>query len=144
MPEPLEYESRLRPSSPPPALRAVAVIFVVFGVLALVDVVSGLFTGRLSLNFGILDIFVGRGILRLKPGWRTCGLAFLWIGMIAAGLMTVMALGGAKIRFAGLRLHGDSAVVLAAASGIAFFALNVWQYRVLTRPDVRRLFEQSK
>jgi len=51
----------------PRALKIVAALFVLSGVLAAVEVLVLLARGHVSLNLGILCIFVGYGLLRLRP-----------------------------------------------------------------------------
>src|SRR5437762_3541841 len=58
----------------PASLKIVAWLFILFGISSAIEIVVAIFQGRLSFNFGVVGIFVGRGLLRLQPGWRTCAL----------------------------------------------------------------------
>lgn len=124
------------------ALKAVAWVFIAFRILAAVGMVGDLFYGRFTLNFVVLGIWVGRGLLQLRCGWRTCGLVFIWIALIGIPLICVVALTTAtppKVTGFGVahRTVSRWVVLLPGAVG---FPLALWQYRVLTRPEIRNLF----
>ena|SRR5688572_508039 len=140
MVETLDYAS---PAAPvfPTSLRVVAWLFIAFGLLAVCEIIAALFNSRISINLGVLGIFIGRGIFRLSQGWRTLGLVFLWIGMIVLGIcMTNILFGGGSFTLYGARLSRGDALVIGLPITVAFLSLAIWQYRVLTRPEVRRLF----
>lgn len=126
----------------PRDLKIVAYLCLIFGILAVIDVLFDLLQSHLNLNFGVLQVPIGFGLLRLRRGWRTCALVFLWMGMI---LVPVFCLGVAAMpgmpvyKFFGQPIGAGSklpALILA----IGLFILMVWEYRVLTRESVRRLF----
>ncbi len=80
--------------------------------------------------------------MRLSRGWRTCALVFLWLGMLLAPVAFFMGLAAnspAYFQVLGVRLASISPVWLSVVS-VPYFILNFWQYRVLTRPDIRSLF----
>jgi hypothetical protein len=134
----------MSPSQIPGDLRAVAWVFVAFGILAAIEIIVALTQNRVSINFGVLGIFVGRGLLRVRPGWRTCGLVFIWIALIGAPLF---ALGSfctrGVVRFNSHVIGGAEGKIIALLLCGGIFLLHVWEYSVLTRPDVRRLFGLS-
>jgi hypothetical protein len=127
----------------PTSLKVVAFLFILSGIFSLIEVIVSLVHSHFSFNFGVLGLFIGPGLLRLSRGWRTCALVFLWIAMIGLPIFiaVIFVLAGGPLDF---KLFGQQvghaspefAIVLAAL----LFALAVWQYRILTRPDVRRLF----
>ena len=129
----------------PLALRVVAVLFIISGVLAVLEVLVSLTRNRVSLNSGILGIFIGMGLLRFQRGWRTCALVSTWFALIFIPVFGFMVLGGARPIH--LKLFGQKVGIASPASALSFsvvlFALVVWQYRVLTRPDVVRLFDDT-
>lgn len=126
----------------PTSLIVVAVLFILFGVLSVFEVLIALLHGRISINLGVLNLFVGLGLLRLSRGWRTCGLVFLWIALIGLPLFALLILATARpldLSLFGRKIgHAHDGLGLLVAA--AMFALVLWEYRVLTRPDVRRLF----
>ena len=126
----------------PTSLKVVAILFIIGGVFAAIEVLVSFVNGRININFGVLGLFIGPGLLALRPGWRTCGLVFIWIALIGMPIAAILMLAQPNsLRFGlfGLDVgHAPLVVGLAVAAGT--FALAFWQYRVLTRPDVRRLF----
>lgn len=136
-----------RPDPPvlPLALRVVAVVSIIAGVGCAIELVGSFMQGRVSLNFGVLGIPIGIGLLRLRRGWRTLGLVDLWIGLIGLPVFVLFALPGQGIptwQLFGVTVSRASHGAL-AAFGVALWLLHCWAYHVLTRPDVRRLFGQS-
>ncbi|MFH5802851.1 hypothetical protein [Alienimonas sp. DA493] len=127
----------------PTALKVVAWLFIITGALAAWDVLAALLNGRISLNFGVLGLFIGPGLLRLSSGWRTCGLVLLWIEMILIPLaiLALVASGGPLDVTLSGEPAGEAPLLVGLGVVGALLALVVWEYRVLTRPDVRRLFE---
>ena len=127
----------------PLALKIVAALFIISGIVAALEVLVSLARHRLSLNFGVLGIFIGLGLLRFRRGWRTCALVLTWLGLIFAPVFAVLVLAGARpihIKILGQQIgHARRAEAFFIAAGV--FALALWQYRVLTRPDVVRLFD---
>jgi hypothetical protein len=124
----------------PTSLKVVAALFILSGICSLIDVVVSLMHN--NINFGVLGLFIGPGLLRLRRGWRTCALVFLWIAMIGVPIIAVLFLtssGPVDFVLFGQKVgHASKEFCIAIVAVV--FALAVWQYRVLTRPDVRRLF----
>jgi hypothetical protein len=146
-PPTLEYFATPPPPFRPPALAVIAWVFVAFGVWAAVDMATSLFQGRIKIDLNILMIFVGRGLLRNSRGWRTIGLIFLWIALISLPVAMALSLfypSAGSIQFNGqpipisLGIEAREVILLIAIG--SFWAASFWAYRVLTRPDVRRLF----
>lgn len=128
----------------PTAIRVVAGLFVFSGICAVIEVVVSLFHSHLNLNFGVLSLWIGPGLLRHNRTWRTWALVFLWIGLIALPIFCLLALGRGTLdfKFFGIPL-GQIPTAVGLVFAIPIFLLIFWQYRVLTRPDIRALFEGS-
>ena len=127
---------------PPTSLKIVAVLFIFGGVCAAIDVVASLMHSHISINFGVLGLFIGPGLLRFSRGWRTCALVFLWIGLIGVPIIALLFLahqGPLDFRVFGQKVGHASKGLGLAAAGLAF-VLALWQYRVLTRSDIRERF----
>ena len=130
------------PPTIPSALKIVAWLFIIGGILAVIEVVVALTQNRISINFGVLGLFIGPGLLRLRRGWRTCALVFLWIGLIIFPIIFLLGLSGtipAYFGVFGIKLARIPSWWVSVGT-IPFFLLVFWEYRVLTRPDVRSLF----
>lgn len=130
------------PPAIPSALKIVAWLFIIGGICAVIEVVVALTQNRISINFGVLGLFIGPGLLKLRRGWRTCALVFLWIGLIAFPIIFLLGLSGtipAYFEVFGIKLARIPSWWVSVGS-IPFFLLVFWEYRVLTRPGVRALF----
>jgi hypothetical protein len=102
---------------------------------------------HININFGILGLFIGPGLLKLRRGWRTCALVYLVIALIAIPIITLLSLGapasGFHISVFGQPLsRAPMELVLVIAIGA--FLLGVWALWVLTRPEVRALFSADR
>lgn len=122
-------------------VRIVAWTYIVCGALSVLDVVVALIQGELNLNLGVLGIFIGRGLLKRRNGWRmlAVGLSRLAVGcggfiLIAAITIAVM---GKLTATVSPSLTSFAASVLAL---VALLVFSVWQYRILTRSDIVALF----
>ena len=129
----------------PLALKIVAALFIIGGIFAALEVLVSLARNRISLNFGVLGIFIGLGLLRFRRGWRTCALVFTWIALVFVPVFALLVLGGAHpihVKLFGQRV-GSTSPGTALFLAVAAFALALWQYRVLTRRDVVQLFNEQ-
>src|SRR4030095_2113841 len=79
---------------PPTALKVVAVLFVISGIFAVLEILVSLIDSTVSFNLGVLCIPVGRGLLRFRPGWRTCALVLTWFAIVFAPVFAILALDG--------------------------------------------------
>jgi hypothetical protein len=126
----------------PFALKVVACLFVFGGVSAVIEVIVSLMNNTININFGVLGIFIGIGLFRLSQGWRNCALVFTWIALLALPIIGFLVLGhSGPLDFTvfGERV-GYASKEFGFAMVAALFIYTVWQYRVLTRPDVCHLF----
>lgn len=125
----------------PIALRIVAGLFVLQGLLTAVDVVVKLFHDHLDLNLMLLCLWIGPGLLRHSPTWRKWALAILWFSFFAISLLAVVALLRPPLDF---KLFGYPTAPVPTLPTLLFllalFLLALWQYRVLIRPDIHCLF----
>jgi hypothetical protein len=141
-PIPLAYAGPGDDAGRPGTLTAVAWLFIVFGVMSILQLIFKLLHGQFSIDTGVLGVFVGPGLLRGSRGWRTCALVLLWVGMIFAVVISFAMLassGHVNVNFFGIPM-GSAPLILGFVVGAFFFALSVWEYRVLVRGDVRRYF----
>src|SRR5262245_12705468 len=126
----------------PRALRVVAVIQLLGGLYSVADMLLQLMWNHVLFNIGVLGIPIYYGLRRLSSGWRSCALFFLWVGLVLAAGMFLFGLigrGPAYFGICGVRLASIPQVVLSIVALPLFFFF-LWQYRVLTRPDIRALF----
>jgi hypothetical protein len=126
----------------PPSLRAVAWFTILVGIGTGLTIIADLFHHRLNLNIAVLEIPAGLGLLRLSRGWRTFTLWMLWAGILAFAVLLFVLIFGKELTH--ITVNGttlpqwDRRLLLAAC--VLSLGVQIWEYRVLTRPDIRRLF----
>jgi hypothetical protein len=88
--------------------------------------------------FGIASIYLSRGLRNCSRRWRTCALVLLWWSFFG----TAYGVGRSFLIY--VQTYGHKTLTpLTIISWIAvglYFIFQIWQYRVLTRPDIRELF----
>jgi hypothetical protein len=55
---------------PPLALKIVAYLSIFYGISSIIDIISSLLTNRVSFNLGVIELFIGLGLLRGSKTWR--------------------------------------------------------------------------
>jgi hypothetical protein len=118
----------------PATVKIIAALCLLFGVQALIVAVLNLTndqTSSFGLNFNILGLPAGIGLLRLRETWRVLVLVSNWIIFIALPVALI----------AGFVNHSAEMGVLLV--GIVFYAVNFIIYRGLTRADIKQLFEAA-
>jgi hypothetical protein len=126
----------------PSELKVVAGLFILEGACAAIEMVVSLAYGHLNLNFGVLAIPAGFGLLRLSRGWRTFCLVLLWISLLLIPVVVAMMLGSTtlpEVKIFGQKV-GKASQEVAMVIAVVVFLIAFWQYRVLTREDIRRRF----
>jgi hypothetical protein len=116
------------------------ICFAAIGFISLMFLFTGGFPpGQIMLmclGFGVFGMFwllLSRGIRRCSRGWRTCALVITWWQFASLAYCLVQCFFTQRIP--------DQQKPAEFFTGIALsFAFQLWQYRVLTRPDVRDLF----
>lgn len=130
-----------RRSELPLSLRVVAYVTIFFGISSAIGVVVDLFHGKINLNFGVLQIPAGFGLLRLSPGWRTFCLVLIWLGFILCAIAVVALATGSRLTFnvvpGPLQRYGRELALTYCAAWLCYM---IWEYRVLTNPRIKRLF----
>ena len=126
----------------PPALVIISVLFILGGFFAAVDILAAAARGNLKINFGMLGIVIGIGLLLRRPEWRICALVFTWLGIILTPILFLLVMTSTGINFTVPGQPARTASKLAAILMLLpAFALLVWQCWVLTRSSTRELFQ---
>lgn len=130
----------------PVALQVVAWLMILTGFWGGLGILFALGRGNLFLDFKVLYLFVGIGLLKLRSGWRTCALVFLAVGWVACALAPLLAVfSGRPLLY---RVLGTPVgclpkwtlwVTLPEAAALLLF--QTW---VLLQPRTRRLFDAPK
>jgi len=130
-------------SAKPFSLVVVASLSMLGGVLSAIDMVTSLTHGLLPINFGVLGILVGVGLLRYHRLWRTVALVFTWIAIDGALVVTIAVLVLDKpFNYHFFNRSGEVPTWVAIPLVVAAFLIAVWQYWVLTRPHIKQLFTE--
>jgi len=124
----LPYEPVRRPTVPP-VVKAVAYVFLAEGIVAAIHVAWAVYRNRLSINPGLLAVPICFGLLRLSPAWHAMTLVLLPIAIFVCTGEAILSYGLAWYPFRSIL--------------IAFAVVSIWQYRVLSRPAVRAVFERD-
>jgi hypothetical protein len=82
---------------------------------------------------GVFFLYLSRGLRKCSRGWRTCALILIWWGFIG------MSFNVGRYFFDQKTFHHETIAEFLLENALGFI-LQVWQYRVLTRPDIRELF----
>jgi hypothetical protein len=130
----------------PKALRVVAWIHLLGGLLSLAGVVAELAHNRLFLDFGVLGIPIYFGLMQLGSGWRMCAILILQIELFLIPCLFVLGLVShtpAHLNVCGAEVARFSPLWLAVLA-VPIFALSLWQYRVLQRPEIEALFRKPR
>ncbi len=91
----------------PLALKIVAVLFILGGISTAIEIVLSLMMGHININFGLLGIFIGIGLLRRSNGWRACALVFTWLALALVpivGLLFLAHSGPLNLNFFGQKV----------------------------------------
>lgn len=126
----------------PISLRIVAFGFVLVGVLSAVDMIVQLFfAGKIYINFGVLFIFIGRGLYQWSERSRSWAAFLTWWTL---ALVVVWFLVSAYA-FIGGELPDNVTVGISNVTGLlyiaAFLGYLYWQLCVLRRPDIVQRFQ---
>lgn len=121
-------------------LQAVGWFFVFGGLLSALEIAIALTSFRVSINFCVLGVPIGFGLLRLSPGWRLFALGLLWCTLAAIAVAAFLPLPGNKfLTFLGLRVSeaNHTAFVLVI---VASLAATIAAIAVLQGHKIRMLF----
>jgi hypothetical protein len=126
----------------PVSLKIVAWLFIIGGIFSVIEILFALTQSRIKIDFGVLGLFIGPGLMRFSRGWRTCALVFVWIGLIILPIVFLIGLSGRIPAY--FELFGTKVTRppgrLVSIGLIPFFLLFIWEYRILTRPAIKSLF----
>jgi serine/threonine protein kinase len=152
-PAPDPSETIVRPNEPvtaahcrrPWSLNLVAALFIVAGCFAAWDIAEDFFRSVYSVNFGVLGIPIGVGLLRCRPWWRWTALGALAATamMLVFVIMLVFAGNrGAYVKFSGTDLSRPASYWVAGLLLLLMLILLGGLFRVLTRPVFAVLFKR--
>jgi hypothetical protein len=126
----------MEPKLMPLDLKLVAGMFIISGILMAIDILTPLVNGRLefALNFGVIQIPIGFGLLSLKQRWRRWAIIYLVISFVILILFVTLALYD-------IRIAGEAPHKMEIFAEVGIISLMLWMYRVLTKPSTLELFD---
>jgi len=143
-PQKREVPADAPPSRPPLplALKAVAWVEIFQGLAAVGAIIHSAVMGWPNADPGYLSIPAGIFLLRLQRTWRLYLLVTSWISFVLLpliGVATFLLEEPLDIRILNVntKVLSDGTIALFAGT---LFLIMIWQYRVLTRPEVKELF----
>ncbi|MDB6170923.1 MAG: hypothetical protein JWL59_234 [Chthoniobacteraceae bacterium] len=130
-------------------LRLVAIALLLWNLLSLAisaqrwpfEPAPGVNTYSFPVDLGALAFLASIGLWRLSPAGRTFALVLTWYWLIGSVLLflEVFSVGGIAVTS-----HSNFLAAIPKSAlrifVIPFFLAQLWQYRVLNRPEVRALF----
>jgi hypothetical protein len=135
----------------PVSLTVVAILFILSGISATIEIVVSLLNSRSNPIFGVLQnvivgilmILIGIGLLGLSRGWRTCALVINWMAIMGLPILAFLIIAvRAPLNFTILgQVLGHPTRGLGLLIVGIEFAVVLWVHHVLTRPDVKELFQ---
>ena len=127
----------------PRPLKIVAYLFIVVGILSVIDTAVELFIGRININLGIFYIVIGQGLLRFNPHSLAWAVFFTWIGLIVLPIAAVASFfTSSNFQVFGLNA-GQVPHGLCFTLSAAMFVVCCWQLGILKDRQVRQLFFYS-
>jgi hypothetical protein len=127
-------------------LSVVSYLFLLVGLTALILMVIHAAQGYFHFYFGILGIGIFAGLRRFSRVWRICALMFTWYGIITLSIALFFCLCEQSTAPTEKYFSHRLSTVPANWLAIPLFMVllvTLWQYRVLTHPAVRRLFDEE-
>ena len=131
----------------PTSITVIGAIFILAGCLAAWQIVYGLFHDHLYLNFSVLLVPVGLGLLKGRSS--SVGWAKFWIGLFS--LISLLLLicypffaDSYSVTWLDDQLVGFRRHVMAVGFPIVFLSIAFWMWRRLTDPSNLRFFNNHK
>ncbi len=126
----------------PRPLKIVAWLSIFFGILAIFEMLVSLSGSRPKINFGAIEFFIGRGLLRGSRTARWWAIFLTRLAVILLCIFIVLFLkdGGPPV----FKLFGRKVAEIPAIFGlillVLFLIFNIWELRVLYYKEVLAFF----
>lgn len=123
------------------SLKIVALLFFLSGIFSVIDMIIRLMSGSVYLNFNVLGIPTYFGLRRFSRGWRTFALVCTWFALILLAVFFVLGLASSRpAYFSPFGIYVEISAMWFSIVMVSNFLLELWQYRVLTNPEIRDRF----
>jgi hypothetical protein len=133
----------------PTSVKVLGGIYLLAGGLPLIETIWAAFQGTFYVGIAMLAVPLGVGLLRRSPAWRKLALCAAVVQILVLGLVVYILYGHSEEfadMWAGLSakigpMFGKLVLGALAALTAAGLAVSVWSIRLLTRNEVKRLFQ---
>jgi hypothetical protein len=131
----------------PISITIIGIFFVIGGLMAGIDIIRGLFNDHLNLNFGVLWVPVGFGLMKGRSSSR--GWAKWWIGLfslVIGGLLAFYPFFGDSytVSWFGQPVIGTEKHFLAIGLPIAFLLVARWMWKCLDSQENAPFFDDFR
>jgi serine/threonine protein kinase len=144
---PTEDTSSILPVRRPWSLIIVAALFLLSGFQNALSIAQGIPRHNYMINFGVLAIPIGVGLLRRRRWWRILALATLWLVLCfvigVVGLVVADYLPNASVMFFGRVITGPARIWIMLLEAASVVALLGWMCHVLVRTEVKAQFQRG-
>jgi len=124
----------------------IGLLFCLGGILAIWEVLSGLFQSCLNLNFAVLLLPVGIGLLRGKQGSQWWARFWIILGYILCGALIILVMlspGSARATWFGTELQGSGAAPYVIGMALFFAVLLFVLHKLLYSEKANRFFRRG-
>jgi hypothetical protein len=129
----------------PKRIIAIGLLFVICGLLAIWDVIAGLAHSKFNLNFAVLMLPVGIGLLRGKKSSQWWARFWIILGYCAMGLLILLAIAEPQSVYAtwfGTQVRGPSAIPYVICVATVFTGVLIVLHRLLYSQRSNAYFNQ--
>ena len=133
-------------SKMPKRVLVIGLLFCLGGILATWDVLSGLFHSCLSINFAVLLLPVGIGLLRGKPSSQWWARFWIILGYILCGALVIFVTfspGSASATWFNTKLQGPEAVPYVIGMALFFAVILFVLHQLLYSEKANRFFRRD-
>jgi hypothetical protein len=130
----------------PKRVLVIGMLFCVGGILAIWDVVASLLNGDINLNFGVLLLPVGIGLLRGRPSSQWWARFWIILGYIGCGLLVAAVIVWPEAAYAtwfDSQLRGPAAVPYVVGMAMLSAVLLVVMHKLLYSEKANEFFRSG-
>ena len=128
-------------------IRIAAFLAIYAGVYDLFIMIAKCFNGRMALSLGFIAIFIGKGLLEWRSGWRTFALVYIWLCLIIIPITFIAQFWSPPETFFTLisfslkeSLPPQVSTILQVPIFIAVFVI----WKTLSKENVKKRFEMQE
>lgn len=126
----------------PVQLSIVAILIFLSGLWSAYEVIVSLVSGKVNLNFGVLAMFVGIGLLNHREWARKWGRMIAWFLIIVSIILLISVLSGkASVTISGNPVSHDLYYPVGLSGSIGLTLIGLWMDWILRHYHTRTLMK---